>query len=317
MNVLVTGVGAIIGYGIIESLKLTEKELNIIAVDVFAENYGKYQCDKFYQVPYTNDPKYEKAINEIILSNNIELVFPGIEQDVFYFNENHEKFNTKFILNKSQLIQLSQDKLKIFKFLMKNNFKDLIPTYTNLNFKSAKKTLTLPFIVKPKSSYASKGFHVINSYDDYKIIENEINESTLFQPYVGSEDEEYTISIFGDGKGGILDSLIMRRYLSPTGASQKTFVIKSDHELMNSVNFLTKLFKPIGPTNFQYRKSINKIYLLEINPRISSTCSIRSKFGYNDPLFCIEYFLENRKISVSTKKYGKSIRYIADKMIYE
>lgn len=317
MNVLVTGAGAIIGYGIIEALRKSAKDILIIATDIYAENYGKYRCDKFYQVPYTNSPEYEFFLNKIIENNNIDLVIPGIEQDVFYFNKNHKKFNTKFVLNKYKLTDLCSDKMRFFEFLNQLSFQDLIPTHLNLNFDSASKLFGLPFIIKPKNSYASKGFYMINSIEDFLKIQNEINEDTIFQPFVGSDDEEYTISVFGDGKGGYLDSIILRRYLSTSGATEKAFVKREDKDLMKSVSSLIKIFKPIGPTNFQYRKSGNKVFLLEVNPRISSTCSIRAKFGYNEPLYCLEYFLENKKISTGDKKFGKAIRYISDEIIYE
>jgi len=40
MNVLVTGVGAIIGYGIIESMSLPNEDISSIATDIFEVNHG-------------------------------------------------------------------------------------------------------------------------------------------------------------------------------------------------------------------------------------------------------------------------------------
>ena len=317
MNVLVTGVGAIIGYGIIEALRNSGKDVEILGTDIYAENYGKYKCDTFFQVPFTNAPEYEATMHDIIESNSIDLVFPGIEQDVFYFNENHKKFKAKFVLNDFTLVDLCSDKLRFFEFLIGKDYNDLIPTFQGLDFKSASSKLGLPFIIKPKNSYASKGFFVIESESDYIFVENEINENTMFQPYVGSDDSEYTISIFGDGEGRFFDSIIMRRYLSATGASEKTFVIKEDKELMDSVKCLVSIFKPIGPTNFQFRKCGDKVFLLEVNPRISSTCSVRAKFGYNEPDYCIDFLMEGKNPSIKEKRYGKAIRYISDEIIYE
>jgi carbamoyl-phosphate synthase large subunit len=316
-NILVTGVGAIIGYGIIESLRIVNLNCKIIGTDIFEENYGKYICDEFIKVPYTSDPNYATIFSKILSDYQIDIVFPGIEQDLYYFIDNHHNFNTKIILNKKELVHLSKDKWSMYQFLKGKSYPFLIPTFTDLNYKLAVETLGLPFIIKPKSSYASKGFNIIRNEEDYLKIENEVNESTLFQPTVGSVDEEYTISVFGDGDGDFIDSLILRRYLSNAGASEKTFTIKRDVLLMNAVEKLVKIFKPEGPTNFQFRKQNNSVFLLEINPRISSACSIRAKFGYNDPLFCIQHYLENKIYSNQDKKSGKAIRYIADKIVYE
>jgi carbamoyl-phosphate synthase large subunit len=134
---------------------------------------------------------------------------------------------------------------------------------------------------------------------------------------IGTIDDEYTISVFGEGTGNYIDSLIFRRYLSNAGASEKIYTIKNDELLMKAVNELVKIFKPNGPTNFQFRKQNGNVYLLEINPRISSACSLRTKFGYNEPVLCVQHFLENKSYSIQNKKDGIAIRYIADKIIYE
>ncbi|MCF8296587.1 MAG: ATP-grasp domain-containing protein [Bacteroidales bacterium] len=316
-NILVTGIGAIIGYGIIESLRISGIACKIIGTDIYNENYGKYMCDNFVQVPLTSSNKYKTVIREIIDQFNIDLVFPGIEQDVFFFNENHSIFNTRFVINQKELIDLTKDKWLMYKYLEKVSFPNLIPTFENLDYEIAKKKFGLPFIVKPKQSYASKGFHVVDNECNYRDIENEINGDTIFQPYIGTIDEEYTVSVFGDGGGNYIDALILKRYLSKAGASEKTFVINHDDDLFRSIDKLTQIFKPVGPTNFQFRKEGKNVFLLEINARISSACSIRTKFGYNEPMYCIQHYLENRTYKIQQKRTGKAIRYIADEIIYE
>jgi carbamoyl-phosphate synthase large subunit len=317
MNILITGIGAIIGYGIIESLKLSRLDVKIIGTDIFPENYGKYQCDVFHQVPLTSDPDYFEFIQKIILENSVDLIFPGIEQDLHFFNQNRIKFDTAIVLNKAELIELSKDKMEMYNFLKTNDFKHLIPTEENLNFEVAKKRFGLPFVIKPKKSYASKGFYVINSEKDFINIAHQISSETLFQPYIGTNSEEYTVSIFGNGKGGYFDQIIMKRTLSAAGASEKTSVVLNDEPIESAINDLCKLFSPVGPTNFQFRKDKGLAYLLEINPRISSACSIRSKFGYNEPLMCIDFYLQNQQPKIEDKLAGRAVRFISDFIIYE
>jgi len=205
----------------------------------------------------------------------------------------------------------------MYEYLLQSGFKELIPTFEFLDFSTAKDKLGLPFIIKPKSSYASKGFYIIKSENDFFHLREFINNETLFQPYIGSEDDEYTISVFGNGQGGFIDHLILRRYLSKQGASERTIVIEKDHKLMDVVSELTELFKPVGPTNYQFRKQDDKVFLLEINPRISSACSIRTKFGYNEPLFAVQHYLEKQQYTILRKRSGKAVRFIADQIIYE
>ena len=264
INVLITGVGAVIGYGIIESLRATIINCNVIGIDIHDENYGKYICDTFIRVPYTSDPNYKAIVDDIVCNYEIDIIFPGIEQDVFFFSSCRESIKTAVVLNNSELINLSKDKFEMYNFLQKNDFEGLIPTYENLSHEYAVSILGLPYIIKPKQSYASKGFHVIDSDENYIKLKNVINSDTLFQPYIGSINEEYTVSIFGDGKGSYIDSYIFRRYLSSAGASEKVFSIKNDSMILKSVNSLVKILMPEGPTNMQFRKVGKKVFLLEV-----------------------------------------------------
>jgi len=315
INILVTGVGAVIGYGIIESLRATSMDINIIGTDIFEENYGRYICDEFIQVPYTSEPSYEAVICEILEKHGIDIIFPGIEQDVMFFAKNKSNFKVAIVLNNLDLISITKNKFEVYNYLKRDGFENLIPTYENLTHEEAKSILGLPYIIKPKESYASKGFHIIHDEFQFNNLIGVINDDTLFQPYIGSVDEEYTVSVFGDSEGGFIDSYILRRYLSVAGASEKVFCIKSDVEIMDCVVELVKIFKPEGPTNMQFRKMRDKVYLLEINPRISSACSLRTKFGYNEPLYCIQHYLFKKSYVIGEKTYGKAIRYIADKII--
>jgi carbamoyl-phosphate synthase large subunit len=315
INILVTGVGAVIGYGIIDSLRQSSLDIRIIGTDIFEENYGKYVCDEFVRVPYTSDITYKTVISELILAYEIDIVFPGIEQDVFFFAQNKDDFHVPIVLNNLDLIFITKNKFDVYNYLKNVGFENLIPTYEKLTHSEAISILGLPYIIKPKESYAAKGFHIIHDEIEYNNLVGVINDDTLFQPYIGSLDEEYTVSVFGDSEGGFIDSYILRRYLSVAGASEKVFCIKSDVELMSCVDKVVKIFKPEGPTNMQFRKMRDKVYLLEINPRISSACSLRTKFGYNEPLYCVQHYLLKKSYVLGAKSYGKAIRYIADKII--
>ena len=57
--------------------------------------------------------------------------------------------------------------------------------------------------------------------------------------------------------------------------------------------------------------------LLEINPRISSSTSIRTAFGYNEALMAIQYFLEQQKQTKTKLKSGQAIRYVEDYILFD
>lgn len=312
MNILVTGVGAIIGYGIINSLKKEKFSARVIGMDIYDDAYGRYLCDEFYVAKRADSAEYLPFLIELIEKENIDLIIPGIEQDMYRMSLLRDEIPTKVVLNNDLLITLSKDKLQTYLYLEKQSTINLIPTLHNCSYDECVATLGSPFLLKPRSSYASKGIHLIHSKEEFDWY-NKYSEKNIFQKVIGKQEQEYTVSVFGDGKGAFLDVIILRRLLAPTGATDKAEVIIKDSAIEEYIKHLCAILKPIGPTNIQIRKEGEKVYLLEINPRISSACSIRTAAGYNEPKHCVDFFLMGKnQLNVQSKKQIKAIRYIAD-----
>ena len=315
INILVTGVGAIIGYGIAKSLKTQKKyAVRVIGMDIYPDAYGQFICDKFYQAELAYSDEYPAFVQKVVRDENIDLIIPGIEQDMYRLNQISHMIPCKIVLNNQLLIDISKDKLATY-----NYFKDkeinLIPTLFKAGFDTCQEALGLPFLLKPRASYASKGIHKIMNKEEFAFF-NKDPEANICQRIVGTNEDEYTISVFGMGDGTFADYIILRRKLSQTGATDKASVVLEEESIMSYVSRICEMTKPIGPTNIQIRKEYGNVLLLEINPRISSACSIRCAAGYNEPLMCIEYYLMNEKPSSSKKREIKAVRYISD-YIYE
>ncbi|MBL0220216.1 MAG: ATP-grasp domain-containing protein, partial [Myxococcales bacterium] len=120
---------------------------------------------------------------------------------------------------------------------------------------------------------------------------------------------------FGDGKGSYVDSIILRRRLSQDGSTGKAWFVADDAAIRSTVDSVFKLLSPVGPTNVQLRKQDGVAYLLEINPRISSACSIRTHMGYNEPEMCVRYFLGKETLRPTAKRPGSVVRFLDDHFV--
>lgn len=311
LSILVTGVGAIIGYGIIKSLReQTMYDVRIIGMDIYDDAYGQFVCDKFYIAERADSPKYLDFINHIVEKESIDLIMPGIEQDMYRLHELGNKVNTKVVMNNNLLIELSQDKLLTYDFFAKAGL-NVIPTLFNKSYFDCVSRLGSPFLLKPRHSYASKGIHKIYTEEEFSFY-NKQPETNIYQRIVGTDNSEYTISVFGKGDGSYADYIILKRKLAQTGATDKATIVMNDAVLMDYVDKVCQATNPIGPTNIQLRKEDDKVFLLEINPRISSACSIRTHMGYNDALKSIEFYLYGRHMTPSEKKQLHAVRFIDD-----
>lgn len=310
MNVLVTGVGAIIGQGVLKSLRSGGFLGELHGMDIYPHAYGQFLCDKFHFAERADSPNFVDAVNEIIKKANIDLVIPGIEQDLYRLHAESQKINAKVVLNNRLLIELSKDKWATYVFF-KDKCVDLIPTYEKGDFDFLSKNLGLPFVLKPKFSYASKGLFLIQDELQFNALVARKSGLLIFQKRILPVEGEFTIHLFGNGRGDVLDFLAMKRSLASDGST--SYAEYSNNKAVLEYCFeIARITKPVGPTNIQLMLENGKPLLLEINPRFSSSCSIATLMGYNSPMHAISFYNSNESLKVLPKIPKKVVRFIED-----
>jgi len=317
-NILVTGIGAIIGYGIINSLKKSRHDVNIVGMDIYDDAIGQEWCDSFEQSILAISADFPSFLKKIIQKHEIDLVIPGIEQDINAMLRGYDHFKrlkVKFALNKHELIRLFGDKWETYKFFHERSFK-MIKTFIDGRFEDLKKELGLPFLMKPRRFYASKGIVKIECEEDYCYWQAKMGDNFMVQQIVGDPDNEFTVAVFGTGDGGYSDIIALKRKLGPDGATAKAKTVE-EGALDEYIGGLCEASKPLGPTNIQVMRHEQEYLLLEINPRISSTTSIREAFGYNEAEMCIDYYLESKVPHRKKIVTGSAVRYIKDCIKYD
>lgn len=314
INILVTGVGAVIGYGIIKNLKNSKHKCNIIGIDIFHDAVGQKWCNKFIKGVRADSPEFINFINSIIDEYSIDLVITGIEQDLEAMIKDFKNLSSssKYVLNNKELFEIFHDKKKTYDFL--ENKISLIPWiyYCDDLYSKASNTLGLPFILKQDISYASKGVAVIDNQKDFDYFIDKFGQNCMAQKKLKIKDYEFTCSIFGLGDGSFVNPICFQRELSAEGATKKAVNIKIDDTLLQTLTTICTECKLEGPTNLQFIKHEDKYLLLEINARISSSTSMRQLFGVNEAEMCIDYYLFGKTPETKIQKYGTIIRYIED-----
>lgn len=317
-NILVTGVGAIIGYGVISSLRKSKYDVRIVGMDIFDDAVGQVWSDVFIQAIPAALPEYIPFLRKCIAEHDIDLVFFGTEQEIekcFHCREELGDDYKKLVINRENLIDMTADKWDTACFLMENGL-DHIPSSIEPNFDVAVRKFGLPLLMKPRHSYASKGIQRVHSREEFDAWAEEYREQFMVQQLVGDENHEYTAATFGFGDGTCITPIVLRRKLSKAGATDKA-VVEELPQLTEEIFKMVRILKPLGPTNFQFRLHEGKYLLLEINPRISSSTSIRAAFGYNEAEMCIRFFIEGERFEEPIIRTGRAIRYITEAVEYD
>lgn len=308
-TILVTGTGANIGYGAVRLFKKIPG-VRVVATDIYDDAVGQHWADAFYKVPLTSDTDYVAAIKDIIAREKIDLIVPAIEQDVYFYNENRKNWdNVSLALNAQELIHLCRDKWIFQEALQATLPQMAIPSCRITTFEAVKTLLGLPFLLKPRQGYAGKGQFLIKSEADYHAAS--FNSDAYFaQAFIG-DSPEFTVSYFGDGAGHVCAQIQMERTLSAGGATKSALVVQRA-DLSKAIQDLAKAFPALGPTNAQFRILEGWPVLLEINPRLSSSLSLRAAFGYDDCVMLLDQHLKGAFPTQPEITNGYGIRYEED-----
>lgn len=314
--ILVTGVGAVIGQGIIKSLRSSGLSCRIIGIDSNPHSVGFHWSDIGTSVPRVDDPAWMNEIITLCNRYEIDLVLPGIEQDVRAFVSNRAEIQQRtgalVLLNSFCALGAGLDKWELKHFADEHDV--LIPE-TMLAAEMVSLPGRYPQLLKPRYGMAGKGIFYVNSAEAMRErLQSVDHNEYLVQEYVGTDDEEYTVSVFGCAEGALTTPIMLRRKLNYGSTFEAETVF--DDSLAALVLETAAKLSIIGPTNFQYRKVGDSYYLMEINPRFSSSTSIKSAFGFNEPAMAVQSFVLGLPVSPITIRAGRCLRYLEDNIEY-
>lgn len=316
---LITGVGAIIGQGIIKSLRREERPVRIVGIDRNPDAFGARGCDRFHPKPLNEEGAgYLDFLKRVIRDEGVDLVLPGIEHDVFYFDAHRDDFaglGVALALNHHELIETARDKWKTTQILGREGF-EVIPTRITGSWSECVAGLGKPpLLLKPRQGNGARKIVRLDDERDFEYWTRKMDEAFMLQRIVGTDDDEFTASVFGLGNGQATPPIIFRRKLSATGSTLSAEVV-DDASIQSMIGRLNALFRPLGPTNYQFRTEAGTVYLLEINPRISSATSFRAAFGFNEAWMCVDYFVHKTLPAPRAVRKGRATRYVEDHVEY-
>ena len=280
-RILITGIGGDVACAIIRCLKDSGNDDKIYGIDI--KQYTPYMnlITETFTAPKYTDGDYLPFVKGLIEKYEITHFLPTTEYEIMLFDKERdyfEKKGVKIIINNSQIIDVCMDKYKTAAFL-KDAGVDTPKTFFAEEYKEG---LKFPFILKAQSGCGSKGLKIIKSETDW----TECGKSGMIcQELIGSEDAEYTVGVFSDGKN--VNSITLKRQLGYGGLSALVEVCDIP-EITRIAEKSAKAFGLRGSFNIQLREQGGRYFVFEINPRLSSTTGFRHRFGFKDALWWLD-----------------------------
>ena len=318
---MTTAMGALIGQGILRSLQLSDTDFRLVGLDRKSNAYGASLCDSCYQKPcLETDPDYLPWLKAVIEKENIQLILPGIEEDVFFFHDHRTEmadWPVRVVLNSPAALAAGRDKWSLHQDLVHHQL-PTIPTVKLGEWEDMRSQLgEPPMMIKAMQGSGSRGQRILHNESEWQQHRHLFDSGFLAQKLVGTDEEEYTVGLFGYGDGASSDIFTFRRQLW-SGGTWQAEVVESDGALIDFCTALTKIFKPLGPTNYQFRKDGEQWFLLEINPRFSASTAIRAGFGFNEAKLCVDHYLHNEaRPNPTDLKRGSCQRFVTEHFDFE
>lgn len=317
LNIAISGVGGVIGYGIIKSIHNSPKfgASRIIGIDCNPDAAGLYLCDKHYVAGLASSPGYIDYLLDICRREKIDLLIPLVDDEFLPIHDNMRRFEeigTKVMIQPRKVIETFGDKYRSSVSLRESGIaapETVLFRPENLDMiMDLKEKYGFPLLIKPRYGRGSRGQFLIKTLkqlDAYLDILK--SEQYVIQEYLGNDDEEYTCAIFNTPTMKESYLIILKRRLNngTTVSAEVTF----DDTLQKLCRDIVNMTPVIGSLNVQARKKNGLPYAFDINTRYSSTTYIRTMCGFNDVHMGIEYFLNNHVVEPPQIKKYKIVRY--------
>ena len=319
IRILVTGVGSLLGQGILKSIQNSKLDCHIIGTDYFSSAVGLYWVNKGYLLPdilrsEISETQWVESLIDIINKEKITIVLPGIDFEIPILARNkstiEKKTGASLVVSSERIVTIGNDKWETVKYLKANNFnypQSCLPKTVNTYLK----THSFPLIIKPRFGHTSENVFLVTN-------KSQLNQAIqscpkpIIQEYLGDPMQEYTCgATYIDHK--ILTLISLRRTLK-NGNTQQAFCEKTD-EIDACIRKLTLSLKPYGPLNFQLRLTERGPVVFEINPRFSGTTPIRALFGVNEVEAVINKFVGKKNGGEYKEREGIVIRYFENQFI--
>lgn len=320
VTVMVSGVGAVTGYGALWALRQYDADFRLVGSDIHEHAVGFAWADIGLVSPAVIETSFVEWLCTQVAKHRVELYLPTLEPELTLFADNPEvvarlaSHGCTVALPGETSLVVSRDKWKLTELLTEHADPALIRSSLCADVTELQRTLGTPFLVKPRRGFGSRGVRVIRTVDDFTDLAAGFTDHLMAQELVGSDDAEFTVAVLGDGTGAVLARIVMRRWLAPQGMTMRAKSEPVPTLLDDTISRLTSVLKPRGAINLQLREHDGGYRLLEVNARLSSSTSIRTSFGYNEAGMLVDLLCRDRRPTQPPVLFGDAVRYLQDQV---
>lgn len=294
MNILILSVGTrnkIVQYFKENIIKDGKKLGNIVVADASSLAPAMYLADKFYIVPRIDEEGYIEKLFEICKKEKISAILSLIDPELSLISSMKSKFdqmNIKIIGSDFDRNEISLDKLKMYDWLINNDFRTA-KSYVELSeFEKDLEdgNISFPVFVKPIKGSASLNISKVEDLDSVRFLMNN-QKGLMIQEFLNGQ--EIGLDVYIDLLSqDIVSIFAKKKLLMRAGETDKSVSFK-DEKLFNLVESFVKKFGYLGQIDIDVFDINGEYYISEVNPRFGGGYPHAYECGANH----VEYIINN------------------------
>jgi len=296
---MVTGVGGMVGQGILRTIRSLGQDISLHGTDIRAVSAGNHLCDSTHVLPYAYDPSYIPAIARLVSELAIDLIIPSTDYECYFLARHAAETGTTVAASPAEVSAACLDKFKTHEAFQAHG----IP-FADSMLPSSYQQRHASVVVKPREGRGSRNIHVNppnpGSYDD----------SFVVQEYLDGPELTTTFYVNRDGK--LHGHITLVRELEAGSTSRCEVTKQHDDEIQGLVERMIANLAFRGSCNLQSRVTSAGVIPFEVNCRISGTNSIRSQLGFPDVAYTIDEYLNDCEPEAPRVTGGCAIRMTHD-----
>lgn len=273
-------------------------------------------ADKSVITPLIYEDSYIPFLLRYCKENQITAVIPLFDIDIPVLSQHKEAFEkngTKLIVSDPEIVNICNDKWKMYHFLSKNGFA-VFPTFISLEnaIKAVKNhQIRFPLIIKPRWGMGSIAVYEAENLEELVILyekakreiagsylkyesEHNMAESILIQEKITGQ--EYGVDNISDLMGNYCVTIVKKKEGMRSGETDcaTTVDIPKIRELGKELSSITR---HIANMDMDVFVSHGKIYILDMNARFGGGYPFSHIAGVNLPLAIVKW-LRGEKVSL-------------------
>jgi carbamoyl-phosphate synthase large subunit len=261
-----------------------------------------------------SEPGYIDAIRALLHSERPDAVLIGTDVELAFFarhrHELEREFGTKIVVSDSRVVAIADDKWLTYGFLKAGGFH-----YPDSALPGDEAALIervgFPLVVKPRHGARSIGVSLVHSKAGLATA-LAAGRDLVVQECIGTQADEYTSGLICfDGRCHA--SITMRRDLRD-GNTYRAFP-QPDFPFDTELHRIVEALGVHGPVNLQFRLSVDKVKVFEINGRFSGTTPLRGLVGFPEVEMVLRYLLSNKPVVQPTVTTDIILRHWAEMVV--